>query len=100
MDKKEYMKKYYLEHKEEYRKRAEKYLENHPDYKKEYYQNNKEMFNNNLKRWINKSEENRKRFTESCNRSRKKRIEKLRAEGVINVWAVLNKKAEPIYEEK
>ena len=99
MDRKEYMRKYYQEHKEEITKRRKEWAKEHPEWSKEYYQKNKDKFNKYTKNWINKSEENKKRFINSCNESRRRRAERLREQGCKNVWSVINHKAEPKYKE-
>lgn len=72
---------------------------NRKEYTKKYYQDHKDKFNENLKKWINKSEENKKRFINSCNESRRRRVEKLREQGCTNAWVVVNRKAKPKYKE-
>ena len=99
MDRKEYMRKYYQEHKEELNKKRKEWKNKNPEWSKEYYQKNKDKFNEYTKNWINKSEENKKRFINSCNESRRKRVERLREQGCKNAWSVVNCKATPKYKE-
>lgn len=91
----EYDKRYYEKNKDRLRENQERWLKNNPNWKKEYYQKNKEKLDNKNKNW---QKNNKKRFTELCNQSRKRRVERLREEGVKNPWAVVNKGAEPRYE--
>lgn len=93
-------------------------------YKQEYYQKNKDKFREWNKRWREQNPEkakeishkywvenkerlyqqqreyqkaNKERFVELCNNSRRRRVEKLRAEGVTNAWAVVTKGDKPKY---
>lgn len=94
MDKKEYNKKYYQEHKEKFKEYKRKFLERNPDYVKKYYKDNKEEIYKSQRKYQIK---NNKKFIELCCESRRRRVEKLRANGCINAWAVVNG-AEPKYK--
>lgn len=93
---KEYMRKYYQEHKEEMKEYKKKWLEKNPDYPKEYWQKNKDKLYEGQRKY---QKENKKRFTELCNASRKRRVERLKAEGCINAWSVVSAGAEPKYKK-
>ena len=49
------------------------------------------------KKYKYKSEENRKKVNKWWHDSRKRRVERLRQEGVINAWSVVVKGKEPKY---
>lgn len=94
---KEYMKKYYQEHKEEMLENKKKWLEKNPDYTKEYWKKNKDKLYEQQRKYQKK---NKKRFVELCNASRKRRVERLKEEGCTNPWAVVSAGKEPKYREK
>lgn len=99
-------------------------MSNNSDYHKEYYQKNKEKIKERAKQW---KKDNKEKHSEHCKKyrethkeavkknmedfkakhnwseytvnSRKRRFERLKAEGVKNAWDVILKKAEPIFEE-
>lgn len=91
---KEYQKKYYAKNKEKLDERSKQWHRDNPDYKKEYYQKNKELVDARNKEWQKK---NKKRYIELCNESRKRRVERMRAEGIKNAWDVINKGVKPKY---
>jgi hypothetical protein len=97
-DKKKYNKKYYEEHREQFREYNRKWCEKNKDKVKEYqrkhYQKNKDSLYENNRKW---QKENSKRFSKLCSDSRKRRVEKLRSEGVKNAWAVVIRGAKPKY---
>lgn len=95
-DRKEYMKKYYQEHKEELMEANKKWHKNHPEWRRKHYQEHKEKLYEQHRKW---QKNNSKRFSELCNKSRSKRVEKLKASGCINTWKVVNNGAEPIYKK-
>lgn len=90
-DRKEWRKKYYQQHKEQekannkkwYKDNIEKVKENHHN----YYIKNKEKLLENNKIW---QENNKEKYIKSISQSRKKRVEKLREQGVSNAWDVVN----------
>ena len=96
MTRQEYNKKYYAEHKEEMKENRRIWLENNPDWKSKYYEKNKENILEKNKKW---QQENKKRFIELCQKSRRKRVEKLREEGCKNAWAVVANGATPKYKK-
>lgn len=75
---------------------TEKQKEYHKNYSKSYYQENKEKFREYHKKWRTK---NKERWKELCYENREKRVARLIAQGVINPWSVINKKAEPKYDK-
>lgn len=97
---KEQNKKYYQDHKEEYRKNQKKWNEKNKERLKEihhnYYETHKEQIKEQNKKW---RKENSKKYTKLCNESRKRRVERLRSEGVTNAWNVVTKGATPKYKE-
>ena len=66
------------------------------EYRKEYYQKNKEKEYEKQREWQTK---NSKQFSRLVQDSRRRRVEKLRAEGCTNAWNVVLKGAEPKYYE-
>lgn len=96
---KEYMRRYYQEHKDELREKAKQKRHKNPEkcreYQKKYYKEHKDDVYGYQKKWISK---NRKKFSDLCHESRKRRVERLKAEGVINPWAVVTLGKEPVYE--
>lgn len=97
----EYQKKYYSEHKEQFKEYNKKWYEKNKDkmkeWKRKYYLNNKDKYDKLHKEWI---EKNKDRNIELIKRSRNKRAKKLRSEGCINPWSVISKGAIPKYKEK
>ena len=73
---------------------TEKTKEYYKQYRKKYYQENKERFKEYHKKWRT---ENKKRWSEICYENREKRVARLIAQGVVNPFSVINKKAEPKY---
>lgn len=92
----EYMKKYYQDHKEQMLEYTKNWYnsEKGKQWKKEYWQKNKEKLYEQQRKYQKK---NSKRFSQLCQESRRRRVERLRAEGCINAWAVVNG-AEPKYK--
>lgn len=70
--------------------------EKRKEYAKKYYQEHKEYYKEKQKEWRIK---NKHRWKELCAENRKKRVARLRGQGVINPYAVIRKKAEPKYKE-
>lgn len=97
---KEYMRRYYQEHKDELReKKKQKRLENPEEWRgkqKEHYRKNKDSYYKSQKKWIAK---NKKKFADLCHESRRRRVERLRAEGVTNAWCVVTRGDNPKYKE-
>ena len=93
----EYMKKYYQEHKEEFAKRSKEYYEKNPDYKKKYYEQHKQQISENNRKW---REKNRDKFSKLCAESRRRRVEKLKEEGCKNPWNVVVNGAEKKFKEE
>ena len=96
----EYQKKYYEEHKEQFKEYNKKWYEKNKDkmkeWKRQYYLDNKEKYDKAHKEWI---EKNKSRNRELINKSRRKRAEKLKAEGCINPWSVITKGTDPKYKD-
>lgn len=90
----EYNRRYYKRHKEELDERTKQWYKDHPEWKKEYYQKNKEKIDASSKRW---REKNKDKFIKLCQESRRRRVERLRADGVTNAWSVVIKGEEPKY---
>ena len=67
------------------------------EYGKKYYQEHKEYLKEYHKRW---RKENAKRWNELSERSRNKKAAELIAQGIINPFSVINKKAKPKYKEE
>ena len=88
---KEYIKEYYKKNKDKINKRTVDWRRKHP----EYYEKNKDKILGYNKKWQTK---NKKRFIELCCESRRRRVERLRAEGCTNAWAVING-AKPKYKK-
>ena len=85
---------------ENQRNSYKKYCENNKEKVKqihhEYYLKHKEYLHQKNLEWI---KNNKERFINSVNKSRRKRVEKLREQGVKNAWAVVNYHQEPKYKE-
>ena len=60
-----------------------------------YYLNHKEKIKENNNKW---RANNKKKVVELVAKSRRKRIDRLRAEGVVNAWSVVNYGKEPKYK--
>lgn len=94
-----YNKKYYETHKEQCKSYSKKWRENNLEYCKEYahkyWEENKEKLYRQQREY---QKANKKRFSELCQNSRRRRVEKLRTNGVKNAWAVVIKGDEPKYE--
>lgn len=71
--------------------------EKQKEYARKYYQENKEYFKERQKEWRTK---NKQRWQELCAENRRKRVARLREQGVTNPYAVIHKRAEPKYEDK
>lgn len=112
MNKKEYQKQYRLEHKDKYKEYNKKWYQSHKEERKEY---NKKWRENNIERareicreYLKKHPELNKKsyenfkathnWSEYCKEARKRRIERLKAQGITNPYAVING-AEPKYKE-
>ena len=96
----EYRKKYYEENKdkelENKRRYYEKNKERFREYGRNHYANNKERYKLNL---LKRCEREGVTPTQIVQKSKKKRVEKLRSEGCINAWCVVNRKHAPKYKE-
>ena len=90
------MRKYYQEHKEQMIEYTKNWYntERGKQWKKEYWQKNKEKLYEQQRKYQKK---NSKRFSQLCQDSRRRRVERLRTEGCTNAWAVVNG-AEPKYK--
>lgn len=71
--------------------------ESQKEYSKKYYQKNKEYFKERQKEW---RKNNPERWRQLCKKHRDARAAKLKEQGVLNPYNVLNKRAEPRYEDK
>lgn len=79
----EYNKEYREKNKESIKERNRKYHEEHPDANRKSYENF--IAKNN---WV-----------EYCSNARKRRVEKLKAEGCTNAWSVVVRGTEPKYKK-
>lgn len=95
-----YSREYYLKHKEEYKKRSKEYYETHKEkcieYRRKYYQEHKEQYRECCRKSYQKFK-NKVNWSKYCGECRKRRVEKLREQGVKNPWSVVVKGAEPKY---
>lgn len=125
---KEYNKQYYEKHKDKLKEYRKQYREQHrakfQEYNKKYYDahkdelllkhkiwraNNKEKVRAAVKKYhqlhpeVSKAAINKFRakvnWAEYCGQKRKERVERLKAQGVINPWKVVAKKEEPKYKD-
>lgn len=87
-------KRYYEKNKEKLNEKAMQWYREHQEWQKEYYEKNKEKIYESNKKW---REKNKDKFAKLCNDSRKRRVEKMKADGIINPWGVINKGEEPRY---
>ena len=92
--------KYREKNKELIAERQRKYYEEHPERKKElnesrknYAREHKEEAKRNIETFKQKHN-----WVQYCAERRKARVERLKAEGVINAWEVCTKGAEPKYK--
>ena len=96
-----YNKKYYEEHKEKFKESTANYRKQNSEkikeYNKDYFQKNKEKMYKKQKEWRNK---NKDKWIKCICDSRRKRIERLKEEGVINPWSVVTKGAKPRYKKE
>lgn len=76
---------------------TEKQKEYYKEYRKKYYEQNKEKFKEYHKQWRIK---NREKWNAISLKSRDKKAAELIAQGIINPFSVINKKAEPKYKEE
>lgn len=94
-----YNKEYYQTHKEQCKGYSKKWKQNNLEHCKqiahEYYEKNKEELYIKQREYQKK---NKERFSELCQNSRRRRVEKLREQGVKNAWAVVTKGDKPKYE--
>lgn len=96
----EYSKEYYKKNKDKFKQYRKKYVEDHKEEIKEkqkkYYENHKERIRQAQKEYLLR---NKGRFNKNYAESRKRRIERLRNEGITNPWSVVMNKAEPKYQQ-
>lgn len=71
--------------------------EKQKEYARKYYQENKEYFKKRQKEWRTK---NKHRWQELCAENRRKRVARLREQGVTNPYSVIQKKAEAKYDDR
>lgn len=94
-----YSKEYYENHREQYKEYNRKWREKNKEYCKkhahEYYEENKEEVYRKQREY---QKANKKRFSELCQNSRKRKVEKLREQGIKNAWGVVARGEEPRYE--
>lgn len=99
-DKAEYMREYWKNNKEKINKQRKEYYEKNKEKIKEqkhnYYIRHKENCRESNREWI---KNNRRKFYELCLKSRKKRVENLRAQGCTNAWRVVNNGDEPKFKK-
>ena len=95
----EYMRKYYQKNKDRINEqRKQKRHENAEEFNKkrrEYYAKHKDAIYKSQRKWVAK---NKKLFSKLCQESRRRRVERLKAEGIKNAWEVAVFNKEPIYE--
>lgn len=93
-----YSKEYYQKHKEQYKENNKKWIEkNREKFKesqKKWYQENKEEIYRKQREY---QKANKKRFSELCQNSRRRKVQRLREQGVKNAWAVVVKGEDPKY---
>jgi hypothetical protein len=95
----EYMKEWRNKNKEKQKEYQKKYNEKNKDRIKkwlhDYYINNKEKMDEKSKEW---KRNHKDRTREMVKKSRHKRVEELRRNGVINPWSVIVRGLEPKYK--
>lgn len=112
----EYQKKYRETHRDEIREIMREYRKKNKDkiteYRKKYNEANREKLNaRQRKYYANNKDKYKKCILKRCERdgttpteivlnSKKRRVDRLVAEGVINPWSVINRGAAPKYEAK
>lgn len=96
---KEHRKKYYETHKEQFKEYQKRWNEKNKEKVKEmhhnYYLNHKEEMLKQNKEWCRKNSAKKVEFVKQ---SRRRRVERLKAEGCTNPWSVING-AEPKYRK-
>ena len=94
-----YDKEYYQKNKEKELEKNKEYKIEHKDFYKEYYkkyyQKHKKEMTENSKRW---GENNKEKKYQIIQKSRRKRVEKLREQGITNAWNVVLYGKEPKYK--
>ena len=95
MNRSKYMKEYYKKNKKKLDEYTKEWRRNHPEEVKQYWKDNKEKLYQQNRKW---QKANSKRFSQLCCESRRRRVEKLKAQGITNAWAVING-AEPKYKK-
>lgn len=97
--KKEYHKKYYQENKEKIKERTAKWREDNKEYhiqkSNEWLKAHPETRTKNIEKF--KETHN---WSEYCQNSRRKRVERLREQGCTNAWSVVVKGDEPKFKEE
>lgn len=96
-----YRKEYYEKNKEKFHQQMKEYRDKNIDklkkYQKKYFQENKEQIYEKQKEWRSN---NKEKWIKSLADSRKRRIERLKEEGVTNPWAVVTKGSKPKYKKE
>lgn len=69
--------------------------ENRKKYYQDYYKNNKDKYLENAQKW---QKNNKDKYLKSIQKSRRKRVEKLREQGITNAWNVVLYGKEPKYK--
>lgn len=99
---KEYKRKYYQKNKEKIKEKNEKYrnehLEKYNEWTKKWIKNNPEKAKESCKKAHEKFKE-KVDWNEYCKQAKKRRIERLKAKGCLNISDVISGRSKPIYEE-
>lgn len=96
-ERREYNKEYYQDNIEKFREKNKRWQKEHPEYRKENYKKNKEKIYESQTKYRHN---NSKKVAQMVSVCRKRRVERLRAEGIINPWAVISGKSKPKYRKE
>ena len=96
-----YRKEYYENNKEKFKGYADSYRKKNSDrvkaYQRKYFKENKEEVYAKQKEWRS---ENKDKWLKSLSDSRKRRIERMREEGITNPWGVIMRGSKPKYRKE
>lgn len=96
-----YRKEYYEKNRDKFKGYSQKYREKNlgrlKEYQKKYFQENKEDIYEKQKEW---RKNNKEKWIKAIGDSRRRRIERMREEGITNPWGVLMRGSKPKYRKE
>lgn len=93
---KEYMKQYSIEHREQVNKNRKKWYNNH---KEQQYELNRKIYQRQKENGGTWQQRHKDDVNEYNRNYRKRKVEELRSQGIINAWSVFLYNKEPKYED-